>query len=317
VIYFLTTRDHTYTLDNARQAIGPTLTVRSYEWLFGQKRLPAGTWVFTDHDRLAGHELAWAAVAATALVAAGNRVLNRPADVLTRFELVAKLRADGLNDIGAWRANETPRPDRFPVLLKSDHDHLQSHAGLIADQTSLDAKLAELRQQGIPLRHLLVVSYANDPIRPGTWRKHSVFRAGARLLPYSPVIENNWAAKYGTAGHATDAELSAAVLEMNENPYAAMMKPVFDAAGIDFGRVDFGFADGKPAVYEINTNPYVPKHMTGHRRQDYQTANNLVLDRIYASVLELETAGTSANVPWPASAQPRGWLRREFRPPKP
>ncbi len=317
MINFLTTRDHAYTLENPRAAIGSAIRIRTYEWLFGQNKLPGGTWVFSDHDRLGGHELTWAAVAATALEAAGVRLLNRPANVLNRYELLLKLKMEGINCIGAWRANEMPHPDSFPVLLKSDHDHLQSHVALIADQSSLETKLAELRRSGIPLRHLLVISYANEPIRIGTWRKHSVFRVGDHFLSYSPVIEDNWAVKYGKVGHSTDEELTAAVREMDDNPYASMMKPVFDAAGIDYGRVDFGFANGRPVVYEINTNPYVPKPMLEHRRQDYADANNRVLDRIHTAILELDTEGASVNIAWPGKARSLGFWHREFLPFRP
>ena len=49
------------------------------------------------------------------------------------------------------------------------------------------------------------------------------------------------------------------------------MKPAFDLAGIDYGRVDFGLVEGKPQIYEINNNPFVDlslKHEAASRRKE-------------------------------------------------
>ena len=37
------------------------------------------------------------------------------------------------------------------------------------------------------------------------------------------------------------------------------MKKVFEIAEIDFGRVDFSFVNGRPCIYEINTNPTIAR----------------------------------------------------------
>jgi hypothetical protein len=44
---------------------------------------------------------------------------------------------------------------------------------------------------------------------------------------------------------------------LQSNPYAEHLKKVFDAAGIEYGRADFGMYRGRIQVYEINTNPHV------------------------------------------------------------
>jgi hypothetical protein len=35
------------------------------------------------------------------------------------------------------------------------------------------------------------------------------------------------------------------------------MLRVFELAGVEYGRVDFGLVSGRPTVWEINTNPLV------------------------------------------------------------
>ena len=39
------------------------------------------------------------------------------------------------------------------------------------------------------------------------------------------------------------------------NPHDEWLRRVFDVAGIDYGRVDYGILDGVPQVWEINLNP--------------------------------------------------------------
>ena len=42
---------------------------------------------------------------------------------------------------------------------------------------------------------------------------------------------------------------------VSTNPFAEALRPVFEIAGVDYGRVDFGLVGGRPQIYEINTNP--------------------------------------------------------------
>jgi hypothetical protein len=44
---------------------------------------------------------------------------------------------------------------------------------------------------------------------------------------------------------------------LKSNPYAEHLRKVFDVAGIEYGRADFGMYRGRIQVYEINTNPHV------------------------------------------------------------
>lgn len=313
MIHMLTTRDHAYTISPVAGAWRRPVKARTFEWLFRQTAIPGGTWIFTDMERLAGYELDAAAYAATALRDAGNRVLNHPAHMLDRAELLHTLHREGINEFAASRAAENPRPRRFPVLLKADNDHRQAHADLIGSQAELEAKLEALRTAGLPLRHLLVIEFANDPLRDGVYRKHSVFRVGERYLSFTPVIEDNWAVKYGKSGLSTDAELDEAIAEVNGNPYAQLLKPAFEAAGIEYGRADFGFHNGRLAVFEINSNPQIPKLKHKHRRKDYADALGRVAAAVSGAIAELDTQGITVRLDWPGKTRKlRGWTRDSF-----
>ena len=70
------------------------------------------------------------------------------------------------------------------------------------------------------------------------------------------VHDDNWLVKYGKKGIASE-DLYAEELEsIRTNPYSFELEPVFGTAGINFGRADFAFVNGRMQVYEINTNPF-------------------------------------------------------------
>ena len=281
-----TTPDHTSCLEGVVKS--PTRSarvgVRSYDWLFTQASLPNRTYIFADMERLALHELVEAAQAYKQLKRARARVLNDPAQVRTRLPLLRELHASGINAFQAYEAYSRPRPKSFPVFIRSETDHSGGLGGLIPDQASLDAELARLEGDGVPLRHLLVIEFSAEPIREGAYRKHSVFRVGEAFLSYSPVIEDDWCVKSGTAAFSTDRELDEAAAEMNENPFGERLRPVFELARIEYGRVDFGLVGDRLSVFEINTNPHLSLPPKAHRHASYASANKAALERIVGAI---------------------------------
>ena len=70
-----------------------------------------------------------------------------------------------------------------------------------------------------------------------------------------------------------------------DNPHQQQIRDVFAAAHIEYGRIDYGIANGRLRVYEINTNPAIGgagRRRGPHRRQ-----------RTDASVSQLIEAFTS------------------------
>jgi hypothetical protein len=54
----------------------------------------------------------------------------------------------------------------------------------------------------------------------------------------------------------------------NTNPHEAWIREMFAIAHIDYGRIDYGILNGKPQVWEINTNPMItalPRELRGPR----------------------------------------------------
>lgn len=288
MINFVTTRSHAYTLRHLVRQLGNARRW-SYERLFRQKQLRAGTWIFTDHERLSGFEIELAAKVANRLEQGGAKVLNHPAHVRGRYELLKALHAAGINRFSAWRCECHPKPNSFPVFIRNEFDHLSSDLELIADQQALDARLARMRQDGIPLAGKLVIEYAGQEVAPGVWQRFATYRVGNQLIAHHNAVDFGWVAK---DVKDKDRLLSHPMLPTfveNErrfvtgNLYEDVLRQAFDLAGIDYGRADFSLVDGRPQIFEINTNPAHGSHRVIYRETFPQrvATQRLAEERLY------------------------------------
>ncbi len=289
MIIFVTTKSHSYTLGGIIKS--PHRTARivcwSYDRLFTARSIRAATVIFTDVDRLRHFELQEAAAMYRLLKAQGIRVLNDPALCRQRYDLLFHLHASGFNGFQAYRASVLPRPSRFPVFLKCETDHRQEFDQLIEDQTTLDRRLAEVEASGVPLRNMLVIEFANTPWREGAYRRTTMYRIGDAMIAGSTVLETSPFVKYGTKGLSTDEDFRLFADELHRNADAETLRPVFELARIDYGRADFGLDEGRPVVYEINTNPTIGSTLTS-RSEAFNEAVRFGMRRVVEAVCALD-----------------------------
>jgi hypothetical protein len=260
MIVFVTTRHHGYTVRPlVEDTFGPPVPhcrQMSWEDLWRADYLPRATFVLIDLERLTPHERRMGAEAYRAITGAGLRCLNDPARIPTRHALLSKLHALGINPFRSWRADEAVvRPNRFPVFLRQEDAHDLPVSGLIHDQPALDAAIADLVARGYPLTNVLAVEFCAEPIAPDTWRRFGSFRIGSAIHTDHAVIEAHWVVKSGTYGATTDAMAEEEHVAVRDGTYAAALRPVFDAAAVEFGRCDHARANGRDIFFEINTNP--------------------------------------------------------------
>ena len=265
LIHFVTTRAHQYTLvDLVAREEFDCARLWSYEYLLTRKRAPGGTWIFTDIERLSAAELELAAMLANDLANAGARVLNHPARALARFETMRCLKKAGINSIGVWRADSDPRPDRFPVFVRTTYDHRHGQFELLHTQDALDEKLHEMVRSGSPLRGKIVIEYVDAQILPNIWHKAGAFRVAGRTIKLNVVFDECWVVKNGFTDESLDARPDKAALKeierdiLTSDSHDEILSKVFELAGIDYGRADFSIKDDRLEVFEINTNPYHP-----------------------------------------------------------
>jgi hypothetical protein len=255
LIIFVTTENHRYThatLD--REDIAAK--VMSYGEMQQQaSKLPVATYVFTDLDRLNNPQLHQVALYYRQLRELGLRVVTDPARVRSRFGLLRALNRAGINDFDAYRAEDLDKPKRWPVFIRAEGNHSAPASGLLHSQAELDAALDDCVRDGVPVAALLIIEYCAEPLENGLYRKLSVFRIADRLIGYTCVHDNQWLVKYGEPGIATPELYQEEHEFVTEHTFAEAMRPMFDMAGVEYGRVDFGMVGGRPQIYEINTNP--------------------------------------------------------------
>src|SRR6185437_829778 len=222
--------------------------------------VPCGTYLFTDLERLTPWELQVAAEAYSVLAADNRcRVLNDPARVMTRYELLRNLREEGINDFDVIRADDRRWPDRYPVFLRHEQDHGRPlSTDLLHNREELEAALRKAQADRISLRGLLVVGYAAEAFDAPWFRKFNTFRVGNEVFAHHVVIEDSWVVKYGKEGIILPEEYKRSEQEfVKANWNTDLLRRVFDIAGIEYGRADWGLVGGKVQIYEINTNPYL------------------------------------------------------------
>ena len=269
MILVVTTNSHRYTHEKLRTVEGLDLKVVSYVELREPDPDRTATVIFTDIDRLAPDLLLYMSKMYRNLRDAGHLVLNDPGRALGRFGLLRALNRAGINDFDCYRADELATPKRWPVFLRVEGNHGEPLTGLLESQKQLDAAIEEIRENGTPIKDLLIIEYLAEPVRPGLFRKLSVFKVGDRMIGFPCVHEDNWLVKYGAPGLADDELYEEDYGFVADNPFLPLMSRVFDIARVNYGRVDFGLVGGRPQIYEINTNPDVklrPRRNPSERR---------------------------------------------------
>ncbi|HEY2162693.1 MAG TPA: hypothetical protein VGH04_01825 [Gemmatimonadaceae bacterium] len=262
-----------YYLDEEGSALRDTMRVVLYDDLARLDRLPLGTWVFTETDRLSDAERTLTLLACDRLAAARAGVMNDPRRTLLRYDLLRAANAGGVNRFQAWpatgvifrrngrRATRTAETIvaealRFPVFIRLANRHTGNLTPLLDSPRRLEAALASLMAARHRLDDLLAVEFCDTKDEHGIYRKYSAYKIGDRVVPRYLECSREWMVKWDwRIFDRVRADEEAHYLATN--PHEAWIRRVFDLAGIDYGRVDYGVLDGAPQAWEINTNPTI------------------------------------------------------------
>jgi hypothetical protein len=262
VISFWVDQPGRFTIDNyllsRGAAIADRFSVRVYEYLGTNLALPRGPHVFSAVDQLTPSQREAAGAMADQLAASDPsvRVLNHPARVLLRPDLLRALARQDLNDYAVHRADRSETVTRFPVFVREAHRHTGSATGLIHSPRDLQHALAALRLRGYRIHDLLVVEYCDTADAGGIYRKYAAIRVGDAIVPAHMMAGTQWMVK--SSGDTPTVELAKESLwYVDENPHADWLQRVFAIAGADYGRIDYGVRNGRPQAWEINLNPTV------------------------------------------------------------
>ncbi len=263
-----------YYLDEEGIALRDTMRVVLYDDLARLDRLPLGTWVFTEIDRLSEAERDMVTVACERLAAAKTaaRVMNQPRRMLLRHDLLRAAHDAGMNRFRSWRATEVvfgrgDRPAgkdgsvaaawlRYPVFVRFANRHTGNLTPLLDSPRQLETAIASLMSARHRLDELLVVEFCDTKDEHGVYRKYSAYKIGDRVVPRYLECSRDWMVKWDwRIFDRVRADEETRYLETN--PHESWIRQIFEVSGIDYGRVDYGVLDGAPQVWEINTNPTI------------------------------------------------------------
>jgi hypothetical protein len=253
---------HTF-LDSAGRELADRLRPLPYPELSRQHRdgtLAPGTYIFTDFERLGTRELRAAASTWSTLEARPDvRLLNHPLRSLRRHALLETLHRLGRNHFTAHRAWRVPRHARFPVFLRTEHEHLGNASELLYSRGEVLLGIARyaLRRPNVLrwARRLLAVEHLDVADAAGVYRKYSCFAVGGAIVPRHLFLARRWMVKHASI---LDPDALAEEQEFLEgNPHRDELREIFRIARVDFGRVDYGVAGGRVQVWEINTNAMI------------------------------------------------------------
>jgi hypothetical protein len=272
---FLVHKHHRYTIEGYLesrwcQELAGRIRILSYHDLLRMSELPEDTYIFCDHERLTKEHTDLAISIWRQLENSGKpiQLLNNPAKVLRRYHLLQTLFVTGRNFFNVMRATDAWQHLRYPVFVRKADDHAGSLTPLLHSQPEVEQALEDLTPRFRSGRtNLLVIEFCDTSSGSGRHRKFSAFGVRDQILPRYLSSSTDWQVK--STGPPTE---TAAILEerqfFNDNPHEAWLRDVFKIAHIDYGRIDYGVLDGKPQIWEINTNPMMtalPEALRGPR----------------------------------------------------
>ena len=255
MIYYVCHPSHTYTCAVLLLWYGdelrPLFRFVPYSVAHLLHRAGPGIVIWTDFDRLDARGLTNSARLQSELKHLAH--LNHPLRSELRFEMLHRLHREGINRFAVRRAYESLEELRYPVILRDERGASKEAPPLLQNRAALESAIAGLPSAGITSP--IIVEFGAKPYSDGFYRKYGAFRVGERIYAQHCFVSPNWFIKLGdelSSGHF-DEHLD----YLRSNPHTDELRKLFDAANVDYGRIDYTLFDGRIQVFEINTNPAV------------------------------------------------------------
>jgi hypothetical protein len=264
MIHYLVTGAHPYTIELFIAKFAPELRrwvkVLFYEELETLRELRAGTYIFSDIERLGRREAENAAKVWNALNGAPSafRVLNHPTTSMKRYELlksIQKVRNEAIYAYDVYRLIEGRAPRRFPVFVREENEHTGTRAEIRPCYSiqEFDVEIERLTTEGRWRDNLIVVELVDTSDKQKIFRKYSAFVAHGRLFPEHVLFSGKWLVKVPVVVNRDTHAEQERYLQLN--PHERELREVCALARIQYGRIDYAVKDGKLCIWEINTNP--------------------------------------------------------------
>lgn len=264
MIYYLVTEPQAgpmrHFLETWGRALVGRVAVVTYEMLLaGRVELPerSGTYIFTNLGRLkkmpADAQSAIRALHGRLVEANGvARVLNDPARSLLRYDLLRMLHDRGINSFNAHRTDGAVEGLRYPCFIRHELHARFKEVTLARNPQQYGALLNGITWQQGTRDGLITIEFCDVVSPDGLYRKYGAFVIGDRIVPRHVHVGRNWFLR--TLEFSGLPELAEEEAYVATNPHKDMLLECARAAGISYGRFDYGLLDGRPQIWEININ---------------------------------------------------------------
>jgi hypothetical protein len=256
VIFYLVTREQA-TPSHPYIAGWDRMRLVAYDDLFTASHCEAGTYIFTDLDRLTPSErgLALSVWRQLSDRAPAVRLLNDPPASRRATSSCARSRRREAIAIEAGSPRRTLGRVRYPAFVRVANEHTGSLTPLLHTGAELGRALRWARLQGYRPRDLLVVEFCDTADGDGVYRKYSAFIVRDEVLPRHLFLSRHWLIK------KPDRDGDAFAIERDAylwtNPHAAKLRAICRQVGIDYGRVDYSIWATLPRYGRSTPNPTI------------------------------------------------------------
>jgi hypothetical protein len=263
-----------------------------YEDLHLKNELRPGTFAFTDMDRLRPQGRLISAYLHDYLSSFPGqlKVLNHPVRTLSRYDLLKELNAAGINDFRICKASEDLSGLSMPVFLRSALGHNPILTDLLYTQKDLQLALTENRMLGHRPENVIVIEFCDTRDENGIFTKYSALKIGDHIFPRHVNFSTNWFVKSGRShvDHSLHLKHHDHISwYYSTNPHKEWLERINKIARVDYGRIDYSVLNGKPQLWEINTNPtYGLGHGT-KLRDPYSLAEEPYRQLFYAAFFDV------------------------------
>ncbi len=221
-------------------------------------------------------------------------ILNHPAHVLDRYELLRKLYEEGINPQNVYLLKEPYDQCRFPVFIRHRDLHTGSMTPLLHNMQELKKYIRSFRLSSLNYNDLMIVEFVDAKNERGHYRKYAAVKIGDTVLPKHIGIDNQWHVKSDGPEWLQLDDHYEQELEyfMQQFPHKEWAERIFDIANVDYGRLDYGVMGNRPVAWEINLNPdfYGQSQAEDHHGTQSLTAQLLVENHIQIRQLFRELA---------------------------
>jgi hypothetical protein len=238
-----------------RPSLNPRVRSLKYEDLLTTCECPRGVYLFTDSERMTQPQKSYASWLYDRLSQRPDafRLLNHPVRHASRFDLLRKLYLDGVNAFNVHRIAQIDEA-RYPLFLRYEDRHIGSSTPLLRSRAEVDGWLLRLAAEGEELDRVIAVEFVDTADGAGHYRKYGAFRIGPHIVPRHMFVSTHWEVKIDTNNRSAFRRREEYAY-LRENAYSDQVMQAFDAAGLEYGRIDFAVLDGRIQVWEVNDNP--------------------------------------------------------------